>query len=172
MEPPAAAKRRGRMDVALIGLMRDCLLRISEAAAVRWQDISCQPDKSGRLLIQRSKTDPAGGNRVGYISKTTMTALEAIWPAGDVLPKTLVFGVSRQQIANRMRAAARAAGLANWRSISGHSARVGMVVDLVGRGYSLAEIAIEGRWKDPSMVIRYGRSQLAGRGVVARYYET
>ena len=60
METEAYARRRGRLDIALIALMRDCLLRRSEAAAVRWTHISADIDGTGRLYIGMSKTDQEG----------------------------------------------------------------------------------------------------------------
>ena len=57
------ARRRGRMDIAIVGLMRDALLRVSEASALRWSDIEEEDDGTGRLLIRRSKTDAEGEGR-------------------------------------------------------------------------------------------------------------
>ena len=39
MERVSSARRRGALDVAMIGLMRDARLRVSEAAALTWGDI-------------------------------------------------------------------------------------------------------------------------------------
>ena len=39
LERVASARRRGAMDVAMIGLMRDARLRVSEAAELTWGDI-------------------------------------------------------------------------------------------------------------------------------------
>ena len=52
------AARRAALDVALVYVMRDGLLRRSEAAALRWADLENAEDGSGRLLIRRSKTRP------------------------------------------------------------------------------------------------------------------
>ncbi len=57
MERPSNARRRGLVDIALISVMRDALLRRSEAAAVLWKHIATEPDGSGRLTIPSSKTD-------------------------------------------------------------------------------------------------------------------
>ena len=38
-ERAASARRRGALDVAMIGLMRDARLRVSEAAEVTWGDV-------------------------------------------------------------------------------------------------------------------------------------
>ena len=48
----------GDLDIALISLVRDAMLRVSEAADLTWKDIETEADGSGRLLIRRSKTDP------------------------------------------------------------------------------------------------------------------
>ena len=155
------------MDIALASVMRDGLLRRGEAAAATWADVTWEPDGSGRLLVRRSKTDPEGLGTVLYLSRQTVEDLRAIRPedsAGD----DPVFGLSAQQIHHRLRAAARAAGLGD--EFSGHSARVGMAQDLAGSGIELPALMTAGRWSSPTMPARYTRSQLAGRGAVARYY--
>ena len=75
-ESPETARRRGMADIAIIHLMRDAMLRVSEAAALSWADIETQDDGSGRLLIRRSKTDAAGEGVVVFLSSHTMDALE------------------------------------------------------------------------------------------------
>ena len=58
LESGAQAKSRGQLDIALIRVMRDALLRRSEAAALVWANISVEPDGSGRLtLAMPTKTD-------------------------------------------------------------------------------------------------------------------
>ena len=52
------AERRGRVDVALLSVLRDGLLRRSEAAELRWGDVELQEDGVALLHIRRSKTDP------------------------------------------------------------------------------------------------------------------
>ncbi len=59
-ESMETARCRGNLDVALISLMRDAMLRVSEAAALTWGDIVAEVDGTGRLLIRRSKTDAEG----------------------------------------------------------------------------------------------------------------
>jgi len=71
-------------------------------------------------------------------------------------------------MANRIRAAAKAAGLEG--RYSGHSAPVGMACDLLAKGASVEDVQTAGRWAAPKMVLRYGRSELAGRSAVADYY--
>ena len=59
-ETEETARRRGEVDIAIVSLMRDCMLRVSEAAAARRCDIEQMEDDTGRLLIRRSKTDQEG----------------------------------------------------------------------------------------------------------------
>ena len=54
------ARRRGLMDIALASVMRDGLLRVSEAAAMRWGDVELAGDGSGRIRIAESKGDQEG----------------------------------------------------------------------------------------------------------------
>ena len=76
LESPQTAQERGDLEVALIRLMRDAMLRVSEAAALTWQDMQTLPDGTGRLLIRRSKTDPDGEGFVAFLSAQTMAAIK------------------------------------------------------------------------------------------------
>lgn len=169
LEKEAAAQRRGDFDVALIGSMRDGLLRRSEAAAICWGDLSYAEDGSGRLLLRHSKTDKEGRGHIAYVADVTMADLELIRPPRP-RPEERVFGLSTSQISRRIAASARAAGLGG--GYSGHSPRVGMTVDLVAAGFSLAELQQAGRWRSPVMPAYYARNQLSGRGAVAQFHQT
>ena len=166
MESADQARRRGLVDIALIGLMRDCLLRRSEAAAVVWRDISREPDGSGRLFVGVSKTDQEGDGVLLFISRQTMRDLENI--REGVGPDHPVFGLHPKSIGVRIAAAAEAAGMAG--HFTGHSARVGMARDLARAGEELPALMTAGRWKGAEMVARYIARESAGRGAVARYH--
>ena len=75
------AKCRGDLDVALISLMRDAMLRVSEAAALTWNDIVTETDGTGRLLIRRSKTDAEGEGAVAFLSRVNhvRTRVDSRW---------------------------------------------------------------------------------------------
>ena len=161
------ARGRGLVDMALASVMRDGLLRRSEAAVATWADVSREPDGSGRLLVRRSKTDPTGIGVVLYLSAQAMADLEAIRPDNGATDDR-IFGLSAQQIHRRLRAVAKAVGLGD--NFSGHSARVGMARDLATAGVELPALMTAGRWTSPTMPARYTRGELAGRGAVARYY--
>ena len=166
-ETPEHARRRGLVDIALASVMRDELLRRSEAAAATWADVSREPDGSGRLSGRRSKTDPEGVGVVLYLSVQAMADLEAI-RTESVDAQGRIFGLSSRQIHRGLQAAAKAAGLGD--GFSGHSARVGMARDLAQAGIELPALMTAGRWSSPTMPARYTRAELAGRGAVARYY--
>ncbi len=166
-ETPDTAAARGRVDCALVLVMRDGMLRRSEAAAATWTHIEAAPDGSGRLTVHRSKTDQDGEGATLYLSRRTMTALAAI--RQDAPDDARVFGLSGSQIARRIQAAAAAAGLDG--RFSGHSCRVGMARDLAATGCELPALMQAGRWKKPEMPAAYTRNESAGRGAVARYYQ-
>ena len=103
-----------------------------------------------------------------FVGKAATAALKAIRPTNPD-PEARCFGLrTGTSISNRIRAAAKAAGLeGTW---SGHSARVGMTVDLVAAGASLAAVQLAGRWASSRMPALYARGELAGNGAIARYY--
>ena len=128
LERTASARRRGTMDVAMIGLMRDARLRVSEAADLTWGDVERQRGGSGRVRI-------AGDGETGYreVSADTMKLLLPVRRgAGDDEP---VLGMRPNQIARRIDAAARQAGLGE--GYSGDSPRLGMIRDMETVGVHL-----------------------------------
>ena len=141
METGEQARRRGLVDIALVGLMRDCMLRRSEAADVRWNHITSYVDGTGRLLAGVSKTDQEGEGALLFVSRQTMRDLAALRPDGA--EEQLVFGLHPKSIGRRIAAAARAAGEVG--AYSGHSARVGMARDLARAGEELPALMTAGR---------------------------
>ena len=162
IETPDQAAERGKFDVALVAVLSDAELRRSEAAALdlgrraRWED------GSGRITVIRSKTDVEAAGAVVAITPAAMRALDAIRLAGAG-GEEKVFGLSESQIARRVKAIARAAGLENWEFFSGHSGRVGMARRMAQNGAPTHEIERQGRWKQGGgMVGRYTRGETAG----------
>ena len=90
-------------------------------------------DGSGRVTVIRSKTDVEAQGATVAITPAVMAALDAIRPAG-VVSEEGVFGLSESQIARRVKAIAKAAGLADWEYFSGHSGRVGMARRMAQNG--------------------------------------
>ena len=162
IETPEQAAERGKFDVALVAVLSDAGLRRSEAAALTWGDVVRWDDGSGRITVVRSKTDAEAQGAVVAITPAAMQALNAIRPAGAGGGEK-VFGRSESQIARRVKAIARAAGLENWEFFSGHSGRVGMARRMAQNGAPTHEIERQGRWKQGGgMVGRYTRGETAG----------
>ena len=162
METPEQAAERGKFDVALAAVLSDAGLRRSEAAALTWGDVQSWEDGSGRITVVRSKTDAEAQGAVVAVTPAAMNALSAIRPAGAG-GEVRVFGLSESQIARRVKAIAKAAGLENWEFFSGHSGRVGMARRMAQNGAPTHEIERQGRWKQGGgMVGRYTRGESAG----------
>lgn len=152
--------------MALASVMRDALLRRSEAAALTWAAVDFRPDGSARVTVTRSKTDAEP--RILYAGRAAAAALRRIAPA-DPEPDARVFGMATgRTVSNRIAAMARAAGLGD--GFSGHSPRVGMAQDLTASGASLQALQVAGRWKSVRMPARYSARERAARGAVAKYY--
>lgn len=173
-ESEKVAQRRGDVDVALISVMRDALLRRSEATALRWADVEFTDDRAALITIRRSKTDQEGEGAVQFIGTDAAAALKAIRPDDEddaAIGGRSVFGLKTgESVARRIRAAARAAGLEG--DFRGHSPRIGMAQDLAAAGASTTDLMTAGRWKAHRMPAHYARGETARNGAVARYYRS
>ena len=169
-ESPEAAERRGRMDVAIFALLRDPLIGRSELAELRWGDIECVPDGSGRITVRKSKAGQDGGDQALFISPATVKALNGIRPDGVTLDsEARVIGLTAGQIYRRVRRVAQVAGLGD--GYSGHSGRVGMAQDLTASGTSMQAVMVAGRWKSERMPALYTRRPTDDQDAVAEYYK-
>lgn len=167
-ERASTARRRGRVDVALISVMRDAMLRRSEAAELTWGDVEFRSDGSARVTVRRSKSDQDGTGATLYVGRDAAAELRAIHRP-EVSPAAPVFGLrSGRAVSNRIARAAEAAGLAG--RFSGHSPRIGMARDLVASGAGVAAVQVAGRWASAQMPAYYARAELAAHGAVARFY--
>ena len=128
LERTPNSRRRGSVDVAIIGLMRDARLRVSEVAELTWGDIARVRGGSGRVRV-------VGDEETSYreVSVDTMRLLLTVRRgAGDDEP---VLGMRPNKIAERIGAAARQAGLGE--GYSGDSPRLGMIKDMETLGVHL-----------------------------------
>ena len=66
-ESAERASRRGWVDVALLSILRDGLLRRSEGAALPWGDVEFRDNGSALLQLRRSKTDQESEGVTLYI---------------------------------------------------------------------------------------------------------
>ena len=168
-ETESQTAMRAAVDLALLEVMRDGLLRGSEASALRWGELEFHADGSGRLHVARSKTDQTAEGAVLYLGPTAVDALLAIRPEEAVIdPGASVFRLSARQISRKIKAASKMAGQGG--GFSAHSPRVGMAQDLSAARAELPELTTAGRWDSPTMPAKYTEAQAAGRGAVARYH--
>ena len=169
-ESPEAAERRGRMDIAIFSLLRDPLIGRSALAELRWGDIECVPDGSGRITVRKSKAGQDGGDQALFISPATVKDLNCIRPDGVTLDsEARVIDLTPGQIGRRVRRVAQVAGLGD--GYSGHSGRVGMAQDLAASGASMQAVMVAGRWQSERMPALYARRQINDQDAVAEYYK-
>ena len=165
----------GLRDSAMIRLMSDCLLRISEGVAVNVEDF----DKK-TLILRQSKTDQEGAETALYVTADTRRVVRRylkkaeiaegavfrrIRRGGHVGAERLTDFSARQIIQKR----AGAAGVNGF--IAGHSLRVGSAVSLARAGASVVDMQVAGRWKSTQMPAHYAKAELAERGAIARFKE-
>ena len=175
LEDTLAAKR----DCAIIAVMRDCLGRVSEISALTLADLSPEADGSGTLTIWRSKTR---SEQICYLGQSTMQTL-SVWLEASQLadPSSPLFqsvtkgakltgrALSAKSIGEIVKKRSAAVPDFDASRISGHSIRIGSAQSLLAAGAGVGEVADVGGWTSASMVIHYGRSQLASRNAIARY---
>ena len=165
----------GLRDAAMIRLMSDCLLRISEVVAV---DVSDFVKKT--LILQRSKTDQSGEGVALYVTSQTRKVLRAYQKKADIEAGALfrrirrggrvqVSGLTADAARRIIKARARTAGVEGF--ISGHSLRVGSAVSLAQAGATVVDMQVAGRWKSAQMPAHYAKAELAERGAIARFKE-
>ena len=109
-EKRSKARRRGRVDIALIRLLKDASLRRAEAAALVWGDITPLPKGGGLIRVRRAYASSGKSEKSIPVSRDTMRALRAIRPK-NTTPDMSIFGLSESQVYRRIKAAASAAGL-------------------------------------------------------------
>ena len=163
----------GLRDAAMIRLMSDCLLRISEAVAVNIGDL-----REKTLTLQTSKTDQEGTGESLYVCENTRQILKQYCERADITrgavfrhirrgdhiqPTRLTPHSARRIIQKR----AQAAGVEGF--ISGHSLRVGSAVSLAQAGATVVDMQVAGRWKSSQMPAHYAKAELAERGAIARF---
>ena len=163
----------GLRDAALIRLMSDCLLRISEAVAVNVGDLH-----KSTLRIKSSKTDQEGRGEVLYIGGPTLKLIDRYMTKANITSGALFRHIRRGDHVQSGRlttvsawriiqARAKAAGVEGF--ISGHSLRVGSAVSLAQAGAGIPEMQQVGRWKSKDMPAYYARDIEAENDAIARY---
>ena len=163
----------GLRDSAMIRLMSDCLLRISEVVAVNVGDL-----KERTLTVRVSKTDQEGASESLYVCDATRNVLNQYRERagitrgalfrhirrGDHIQSNRLNPHSARRIIKKRAADAGVDGF-----ISGHSLRVGSAVSLAQAGASVVDMQVAGRWKSSQMPAHYAKAELAERGAIARF---
>ena len=171
LETAQQTTRRALVDIALVGVAHDGLLRCSELLALRWADVTAAENGEGTLIyIHRSKTDQTANGVFAPISHFASLALERIRPV-DASPDQYVFDMSPGTVTRRLKAATAAAGI-DPADISTHSPRVGMAQDLAAEGIDMAAIMVAGRWSTPAMVALYTKRLTAADTAIAKHLQT
>ena len=165
-ETPEQTRERGLKIIALVNMMRDCLLRRSEAASATWGDISPDNDGSGLLFIRASKTDRIGEGAPLYIPQATMEDLSAI--RNGASDEETIFGWTADQISYRITQTMRLAGLKG--TFSTHSMRRGMAQELASENVTGDELKEAGRWDDDAIATRYSLPDDPKKGAVAQFH--
>jgi integrase/recombinase XerD len=157
----------GKRDRAMIALGYDTLCRRSELVALRLEDITTFADRGAQILIRRSKNDPYGQGRQGYISPETIKLLNYWLKAatikdgylfrsvrGAIISENPLHPYSVNRILKKM-ASACSLPEKTVRDLSGHSMRVGAAQDMITSGMSILPIMRAGGWKSMNVVARY-----------------
>ena len=163
----------GLRDAAMIRLMSDCLLRISEIVAVNIGDL-----KDRTLTVRASKTDQEGAGETLYVCDATRNVLTQYSETagitrgalfrhirrGDHIQPTRLHPHSARRIIKKRATDADVEGF-----ISGHSLRVGSAVSLAQAGATVVDMQVAGRWKSSQMPAHYAKAELAEHGAIARF---
>ena len=163
----------GLRDAAMISLMSDCLLRISEVVAVDVQDVN-----SEGLQLHRRGNDRDARDEVLYICESTRRLIARYRRRAGVESGSLFRRIRFQNHVTEERLGVKGVreAIRRWAAeagveglISGHSLRVGSAVSLAEAGASVREVQRAGRWRDSAMPARYVREAPEERSVVERY---
>ena len=163
----------GLRDGALLRVMSDGLLRISEAAALQVSDVEATAD-GGAVTIRASKTDQMGDGAVRFLGAPTVAAVRRYLDAAGITDGPLFRRIRKggQVTADRLGAdsiraivrkrAAAVDGITG--RIGGHSLRVGSARELAADGASLVELQQAGGWRSPTTPAVYVRRGAAPTG--------
>ena len=173
-------------NAALLSIMSDGLLRVSEVVRIQWSDIEQADGGTGSVLIRQSKTDPEAAGAVLFLSARSMRLIQrysgkAQITEGALLrrhtkgPRVTVDGLTPRSARRLIRGM-----FQRWQSvtslsehtdsyISGHSLRVGTAKSLVAKGAHLPEVMQAVRWSSSRMPAHYTRKERAAYGAVARH---
>lgn len=166
----------GLRNAAIVAVMSDALLRVSETSALDVADIARAGDGAGHVCVRRSKTDQEGVGASLFLRRATIARVDAWLRAASIDGGPLFRRVRKggHVTADRLTARAVRAVITHSASAvgidgaSGHSLRIGSAQSLVRAGAQLPEAMLAGRWTTPAMLSRYAEAELAAHSAVAR----
>ena len=150
-ENPELVAGRAALDKALLLLMIQAGLRWSEAADLRWRDVTEQPDGSGRITLPTKWDHPTEIDVA--VTSDCVLALINIKPQ-DPDEEAYAFDLSKYQISRRLKRMCEEAGI-NPSEISGNTPRSTLVNNMYRRGAPIDVIQRQARLKHPSAVLSY-----------------
>lgn len=174
---------RDLRDAALLSMASDTLCRESELVTICVEHLHHNRRRNTwSLHVPFSKTNQDGATPdYRFVSLETMERVRA-WQAAANISEGPLFrstggrpkagggadnALLPQEVARIFRRRAKAAGLENAGSISGHSTRIGSANDLAEYGATGTQIQQAGGWKTDRMVTYYTRRSLAGVNAMA-----
>jgi site-specific recombinase XerD len=159
---------RGIRDKAILLVAYDSLCRRSELVALEFEDVLIdEKDRSIKVKLRKSKSDPHATGRWLYLSDDAQIALHSWINVSHINSGKLFRGIS---VAEKVKPSLNVSQIARIfkrlaansfidrniiQSISGHSMRIGCAQDLMLSGKSLPEIMNRGRWSKTDTVMRY-----------------
>ena len=168
----------GVRNSAIISVMSDALLRVSELVELRVSDL-----QGNMVHIRFSKTDQEGKGEYLYLCDDTRRVVKKwlewagitegylfrnITSKGDRIKKPeKLRPMTQEGVRGIVKKCAARVGFTE--KISTHSMRIGSAISLAQAGASVVDMQIAGRWKDPGMPAHYARAQLASKGAIARF---
>lgn len=166
MESDRAADERGRLDRVILALAYCAMLRRSEIAGLVWGDVEASETGLIRIRVRRSKRNQDGGKDDvrAVVSMFASAIINHHTASGVVQPNDRVVPLSAHQIARRIAAAGRAAGI---EGLTGHSPRRAMATELARRNIDSIAIARAGGWSDVNTVKRYTNEVDLENGAIA-----
>lgn len=166
---------RDQRDRVLILVAYDTLLRRSELANLRVEDMAMEADESATILVRHSKTDQSKDGTMKWLAPTTVIHITTWLTQSNIrsgslfrrVQKSNTIGdtLSAEAVHRTLQRLARLACLDI--GVSGHSCRVGAAQDMVAAGIDLPAVMHAGSWKSPRMPARYAERLLANRSGMA-----
>lgn len=180
---PISKTRRFRImdirDLALIMVAYDTMLRGSELARLRAEDMEAIEGGAAVIKVRQSKSDQEGEGEYKYLRPRTVQFINK-WLSLIEVRKGYIFWslstagapvnapMSLQAISllyNKMMARAHNASAGT--PFSSHSTRIGACQDMHAKNIELGRIMHAGSWKDPRMPVHYNRKAAAALGGMA-----